>query len=410
MYMSEQRKNLYSCLLGGSFILWAFALLWTLAGMQILLFAVISVSLLVSAIQRERPFAFHPFYIFAAIYLLAGLGTLLFSWNIHASFMNLLSNDWVILTVPFIGSLALTGRWRTIAFQVLILSAVLAGLYGIFQYFSGMDLIRSKMLGQFRAHYRAVGAYGSFLSFAGNQLMVFACAYGAFLLTTQNRIRKFAYLAAAGIIFLSILASQSRSTWLAIPVILFFGIIAVPKKHLLVTVGVLAVLGMAVIGTVPEISARFMSIFNLAQNETRLNLWRTSLAIIADHPVLGIGSGTFNAYFEIYRIPGFYDAQGHAHNDYLNKAVSGGLTGLISWIGMWVAWFVYMIRLYVRLPDQDADKKIVLGSILAVCGILVAAVFQCYFTDLENNIVWWFLAALGLQVAIQKRKTQQLSG
>ena len=74
---------------------------------------------------------------------------------------------------------------------------------------------------------------------------------------------------------------------------------------------------------------------------------------------------------------------------------------------MWVTWFIYMVRVYIRLPEDDDDKKIVLGTMLALSGILIAALFQCYYTDLENNIVWWFMAAWGLQISLRKRASRQ---
>ena len=405
--MDDQKDTYLNQILTVILILWGITLSWSLAGMQLLLGLVIISSLLVSLLQKKRPLKFHPFYIAGGIYVIFNLIILISSADLLKSILSFINNDWIIFTIPFIVSLNLSASWRKIVFQAVLVSALLAALYGIFQFFSGLDLIRNTKLGLLGTHYRAVGAYGSFLSYAGNQLMAFACAYAFFLLCTKSKIEKTIYLLAAGILLLSIVASQSRSTWLAIPVILVIGLLAVPKKQLFYAAVFLVVIAAGVISFVPEISSRFMNIFNPAQNETRLNLWKTSLAIIADHPLTGIGSGTFNDYFEIYRVPGFYDARGHAHNDYINKAVISGLIGLITWLAMWVTWFIYMVRVYIRLPADDDDKKIVLGTMLALSGILIAALFQCYYTDLENNIVWWFMAAWGLQISLRKRASRQ---
>jgi O-antigen ligase len=388
------------------FVLWGITLFWSLAGMQIILGLVIVSSLITCLLQKRRPLDFHPFYIVCGIYVIFNLIILVFSADLVKSIKSFINNDWIIFAVPFIVSLNLSARWRKIVFQTVLVSALVAAFYGIFQFFSGLDLIRNTKLGLLGTHYRAVGAYGSFLSYAGNQLMAFACAYAFFLLSTKNKVEKTIYLLAAGILLLSILASQSRSTWLAVLVILVIGLLAVPRKQLFYAVVFFVVIAAGIIMFVPEISSRFMNIFNPAQNETRLNLWKTSLAIIADHPLTGIGSGTFNDYFEIYRVPGFYDARGHAHNDYINKAVISGLIGLITWLAMWVTWFIYMVRVYIKLPERDEDKKIVLGTMLALSGILIAALFQCYYTDLENNIVWWFMAACGLQISLQERESK----
>jgi putative inorganic carbon (HCO3(-)) transporter len=400
--MNDKRIRFLEKSLAVLFVVWSVILFWSLAGMQIVLGLIVFDSLLLKLVSNEKPIKFHPFYIWCGIYVLINLFISALSQNVVRSLISFMDNDWVIFTVPFIVSLNLSARWRKIVFQALLVSAVLAALYGIFQFFSGLDIIRNKMLGPFGSHYRAEGAYGSFLTYAGNQLMVFACAYAAFLLSSNKRLEKTGYLAAAGILFISIVASESRGTWLAVPVILLIGLIAVPRKQLLYATGTLLAVAIVITLAVPEISSRALSIFNLAQNEARLNLWKTSLAIISDHPLLGIGYGNFNDYVEIYRIPGYYDARGHAHNDYLNNAVMSGIPGLLAWLGIWVSWFIYTVRTYLKLPFQDDDKKIVLGTILALSGILLAALFQCFYTDLENNIVWWFMAVIGLQISMAK--------
>ncbi len=120
---------------------------------------------------------------------------------------------------------------------------------------------------------------------------------------------------------------------------------------------------------------------------------------------MGVGHGNFDFNFEKFKVPGFYDAGGHAHNDYLNVAVLNGILGLITWMGMWIAWFYYSIRAY-RLPERtDFEKTILLSAMLGVSGILIAAFFQCYYTDLENNIFWWFVASMALQIIVQSSKT-----
>ncbi len=71
---------------------------------------------------------------------------------------------------------------------------------------------------------------------------------------------------------------------------------------------------------------------------------------------------------------------------------------------MWIAWFYFAVKAFSKNLWKDADKKIILSAIIGISGILVAALFQCFFTDLENNIFWWFLAATALQIIVQSGK------
>ena len=144
-----------------------------------------------------------------------------------------------------------------------------------------------------------------------------------------------------------------------------------------------------------------LALFEPSKNEARLNLWHTSWKIFLEHKLLGVGHANFDHYFEIYKVPGFYDAKGHAHNDYLNLLVLNGIIGLITWLGMWISWYYYSVRVFFKTQLLEADKTIVLSGILGVSGILIGSIFQCYYTDLENNIFWWFVAMMNLQIIVQ---------
>ncbi len=132
----------------------------------------------------------------------------------------------------------------------------------------------------------------------------------------------------------------------------------------------------------------------------RVTLWKTSWNIINSHPFFGIGPGFFSDYFQIFKASGLYDRMGHAHNDYLNTAVYGGIIGLITWLGMWISWFCFAVKKYIRLSSDGVDKKILLAGILGLAGILFASMFQCYYTDLENNLMWWFVLSAGATIFV----------
>ena len=153
---------------------------------------------------------------------------------------------------------------------------------------------------------------------------------------------------------------------------------------------------MLAIFLVPEVRLRLFSLFDAGQNETRLNLWRTSLNMIAAHPLFGVGPGFFRDVFEIYKVYGFYDTIAHAHNDFLNVAANAGILTLLAWLAIWGEWFVSALRA-MRIAGDAFEKSVIWGALLAISGILFAALFQCYYTDLENNIVWWFVSILGYQ-------------
>ena len=386
------------------FVLWCLILPWSMAGMQIALAAIIVFSILLSLLKHRSPFIYHPFYIFLGLYLLTDLISALRSDNLAHSLNSAFHNDWVILTIPFLVSAPISALWRKQGFRVLLLSAAVAGLYGIIQFFIGVDIFKGGTLTLQGHFFRAIGGYSGFYTYGGNQLFAFATAFAFLILARNQKTDRYVYLLFSAIIFLSIVASFTRSTWLAVIFIILLGTLIVNRKRFLFVVGGLILSGVILFFLIPDLQSRFISIFDLSKNEGRLTLWRTSWEIIKENTFFGIGHGNFNQYFELFKVPGFYDATGHAHNDFINITVLNGIVGLAAWLAMWIAWFYFSVKAFSKNLWKMADKQIIFSAILGISGILVAAQFQCFYTDLENNIFWWFLAATTLQVIVQSAK------
>jgi O-antigen ligase len=391
----------------GLFMLWAIILPWSLAGMQIIMVLLVLTSIVINISRGHSPIIYHPFYIFIGLYLFMNLITILSTDNKYIALRSAFNNDWVILCVPFIASIYLPEKWKKNVLIALIISATISGLYGIIQFFDGVEYIRNKPLAPLGGFFRSSGGYSSWFAFAGNQLFVFAFVI-TFVLFSEKKLRLFKFfLVAAIVILLSIIGSQTRSAWLGLIFVILLGTFLRSKKYFIYAIGVLLLSSVIVFLIFPDIQARFSSIFSAAQNKGRLNIWHTSWIIFKENWLVGIGHGNFDFNFEKYKVPGFYDAGGHAHNDYLNVAVLNGIIGLISWSSMWIAFFYYSVRAY-RLPERTNFEKItLLAGVSGIGGILVAAVFQCYYTDLENNIFWWFVASMALQIIVQSPNKKQ---
>ena len=143
----------------------------------------------------------------------------------------------------------------------------------------------------------------------------------------------------------------------------------------------------------PTIRDRAASIFDLQQNETRLNLWKTSVNIFKDYPVTGVGEDNFDYYFERYKVDGFYDTTVHPHNDYLNVLVSSGFPGLIAFLSLWVLTIKEGFRAS-KLASDDRMRALALGSMLTILGFLIGGFFQNYYGTFANCLEWWFMAGL----------------
>lgn len=89
--------------------------------------------------------------------------------------------------------------------------------------------------------------------------------------------------------------------------------------------------------TVEITDANFATVQRLAQ-------WQAAWGMFSDHPWLGVGIGNYAAAYPAYTLPRWYLALGHAHNYYLNAAAETGLVGLVAYLLLGAAAFLWAVR------------------------------------------------------------------
>jgi O-antigen ligase len=95
----------------------------------------------------------------------------------------------------------------------------------------------------------------------------------------------------------------------------------------------------------------------------RLPVWRASLGMVPDYPVLGTGLGTFEGAFALYRPPEVRKLWNHAHNDWLQSLTEGG-----------VVFFVAVLALLVfALRRRGRDPATLLALVPVHAGLLAMA-------------------------------------
>jgi O-antigen ligase len=127
---------------------------------------------------------------------------------------------------------------------------------------------------------------------------------------------------------------------------------------------------------------------------TRLMMWRDTVPMIMDRPVLGYGPDNFAEPFERYEgddlrafFPG--DVIDKAHNEFLQVAATTGLLGLAAYLWIFVSYF------------RNAYRS---GGwpLLALSGGVLAYILQLQtvFTTMAFGITFW--AVLGVSVAVMR--------
>ena len=156
---------------------------------------------------------------------------------------------------------------------------------------------------------------------------------------------------------------------------------------------------------------------------TRISIWANTLAMIGDHPVLGVGMGNWSVEYPFYHTRVFVDremgyAKQHinAHNDYLEIVAELGLFGLLGLVWLSVAVFSKCLALFA---DANNEHRTVRACLLAaLAGMACTALFSfplqqpvsvflifiyiCLFSSLGRShpprAAWWRIRGFGLRL------------
>lgn len=395
-------------------ILLATAIPFSIAAVNVIL-SLISMTMAFNlAIDRRWKWSFltDPLFLAIAAFTIWDVAATIISGypaNLKAQF----EDKWVLMCL--IAPLTIGNRkdLTTVA-AVFIISGSIAAAYGWIQFFTGWDYLRSETLEPYGNGFLAVGTFNHHLTYGGVILIVTAMAISFTIFTDEHSGRiKNALLSIIALISLAFSFARSAiigagaatvaGTFMLKPRVRRWALMAAP------------ILLFSLIFAVPGMGGRFMRIFGNGEHteSTRVLLWRTSLNIIADHPLIGVGQGNFSRLFDRYKAPGVYNSTAHPHNDYLSAAVDAGLIGLVLYIIMIIVIIRRLTQYCRKIPIVPSVCAIPRGALLAFIGILTAGLFQNYLTDAEVANALWFVIGLGFQtgrVAVNIESTTDKSG
>ncbi len=279
---------------------------------------------------------------------------------------------------------------------ILISVSTLVGLYAIWQHYSGMDLYRNRLLEPRGGVFISLGLFDHHLTFGGYYMLVFLLA-SVFLLNAKRAgVFRILDFSAPIVLGFSLIFSYARSAWLGgVMGILAFGFLKGGKFILFLILGVL-VLCLLIYVIEPTSWDRIKEI-DFSKNKpesTRIRLWQTSINMIKDKPIWGIGLGGWGILFDKYKVDGVYDTTCHPHNDFLNVAVNSGLLGLLAYLSIWAVFLYSTIRAVVKNRKNSFGHAVQMGGIVAIVAFLFASLFQCYYTDAEVNMLIMFILGL----------------
>lgn len=346
--------------------------------------------------KGSRVYRHLPFDVPVAIFALLGAASILVSPDKGFSFYNYYNLVGVyVLTYLLIGQhIGNAGQVRKMLI-VLGAAAILVVLYGFYQYVFGIDTSAMKWVDGDafpELKKRVFSTWENPNILAGYLDAAICLVFGCFIKMKEQRLR---IVLGIGLLLLAacLAMTYARGACLTIAVVLvLYGVF----KDWRILLGCLVV-GGAILALDPALMERLSSVFTKVDtsSEMRLALWESTIAMIQDHPFLGIGWG---AYWMVYPEYDFY-LQGaavrivHAHNLYLNYAAEIGIAGALSFL-----WYFFGTMLMaLRSKVQEASgllQGLMLGVGLAIFSVALNGLTDDVLFNIPSSMLLWLLCAL----------------
>ncbi len=132
--------------------------------------------------------------------------------------------------------------------------------------------------------------------------------------------------------------------------------------------------------------------------ESRLILWKDSVPAFKEFPVTGTGMGTFVNIYPRFQSKSMGGRLDHAHNDYLEFLVNGGIVGFLLFFGF-PATIIYKTYKVVLKRREPYSIFVYMGSISGIFAILLHSITDFNLQIGANGLYLFFLAGLAVSAS-----------
>ncbi len=309
-------------------------------------------------------------------------------------------------------------RWLIVS---LILIGAFEALFGLVQSLGGIDYIGSYFRDRGRI---ATGTLIARAHYAGllNMLLPLYLSYvvvgaGGRSGRGEARARLWFFVLAGSFVGLAVVLSLSRGGVISLVLTLLFmaGLSRIRRRRikssgLAGAAPVVLLLVVLALGTAVGLDA-LLERFDPDEVGGRPTIYKTTVEMIADHPVTGIGPGMFEWRFPAYRPAELIKKRFvHVHNDYLEIAVEWGLpVAILFWL--FVAWRCYASGRVFLQSRNPWRATVALAASTGIFSILVHSLVDFNLHIASNLMVFAILLALaGWAVAGEQRSRERRAG
>jgi len=279
---------------------------------------------------------------------------------------------------------------------LIVLAACYFGVFLLPQYsiHHATDFLEPEHAGDWR------GVFGQ-KNEAGANMVLFIFV-GLFVARTRSFVLG-TVIVVLSLVFLAFTQSKTAIGMLA-PVLILSHVIIHGRRPFVgvaLVIAVLAVFNLFSVGTVVFEPVRNLieSVMPDATFTGRTEIWQFALDHMMVHPILGYGFGAFWGTPEVvYGMSGnsiWANTAEHAHNSYLNLAITVGLPGL----ALVIVWGVILpiLDFYRLAPDTSSRPLQILFLRACLFGLLASSLESVIFQELAEGSFLYLTGVLGLR-------------
>jgi putative inorganic carbon (HCO3(-)) transporter len=289
----------------------------------------------------------------------------------------------------------------------MLFSAGVVAAYGFYQYIHGIDISAFEWVDGEQFPHLKTRVFSTLENpnlLAGFLVTIMAIASGLGLVagSVKGRLPLFGLVLALGV---CLVFTYSRGAWVSVlAVIIIYGVL-----HSRRILWLLAVVPVLLVAGHELILERLMSILNPTDTSStlRLALWESTIAMIMDKPLLGIGWG---AYWLVYPQYDFFVLDAgtkifHAHNMYLHIAAEIGLPGFLAFMAI-MGGHAYIAYRIAAIARQRWAAGLMLGIFTALVGLAVSGFTDYIMFNVQLSMLFWLLNALIIVVYLNNYRCE----
>lgn len=287
------------------------------------------------------------------------------------------------------------------AFYFIFAGAVCVIFFGLFQYADVQNMANDMTAQSWVDPKRFPFLYRRMFStlenpnlLAGYLLMILSFAVPFFLSLPKGKKKLLLGIFSLALL-LCLALTYCRGAWISLAVIVAGLAIFYDKRFWLFFLVVPAVL----LFYHGQIAVRFLSLFSGEDTsvDLRFALWESAEAMIEDHPLLGIGWGSF---FLAYPDYNFYIQDPtvlifHAHNMYINMLAEVGIPGGLFYLACFFGVFLMSFRNYKAAQDSFT-RCLGIGGMLMTASLAVMGMGDHVLFSRAVSFCFWSLSALAM--------------